>query len=442
MVGLIVLLIGLTALYVGAEFAAVSARRTRINQMALEGNRLAGMLEPIMADPRRLDNYIAACQLGITATSLILGWYGQSAIATRIAPYLIGLGGLQATAAQSIAATVVLIVLTIFTVVLGELAPKSIALRYPERLALLTIVPMRWSMALFRPAIALFNGTGTLILRLLGVPPAGPHIHVHSPEEIDLLVAESAKGGLLDSDERQLLHNAFRIGDLTAAEVMISRTRLVAAPTGMPLPDLLELTCETGFSRIPLYHKTIDQVAGIVHVKDLFRLHAAGRGDVESIIRPAPFVPETTRAVDIWNRLRHERSYVAIVFDEYGGTAGMITVEDLLEEIFGEMQEEYGEEPALIAPGPDGCVRLHGEVRIDDVNERFDLGLPSEAVHTIGGLVLAMLNRPAHPGDRVTIGDTTLRVETVSGNTVREVVLCPSEGRLPQTAGEGGARHG
>jgi putative hemolysin len=437
-VAVTVLMIGLTALYVGAEFAAVSARRTRIAQMAAAGDRLARLLEPIMADPHRLDNFIAACQLGITATSLVLGFYGQSVIATALAPLLSSLGGVQAATAQSIAAAVVLIGLTVFTVVLGELVPKSVALRYPERLALLTVVPLRWSMALFRPAIALFNGTGALILRLLGVPPAGPHMHVHSPEEIDLLVAESAKGGLLDSDERQLLHNAFRVSDLTAAQVMVPRMRLVTASTVTPLADLLELTCETGFSRIPLYRETIDQIAGIVHVKDLFRLHVAGQDDVTSILRTVPFVPDTTSAIDIWNLLRREGSYVAIVFDEYGGTAGMITVEDLIEELFGELQEEYREEPALIAVGRDGCVRLHGQVRIDDVNERFDLDLPIDKVNTIGGLVLAALDRPAHAGDQVDVAGATLRVETVSGNLIREVVLCPPGGRTTQVTGAEG----
>jgi putative hemolysin len=438
MVTVTVLMIGLTALYVGAEFAAVSARRTRIGQMATAGNRLARMLEPIMADPHQLDNFIAACQLGITATSLVLGFYGQSVIATALAPLLISLGGLQAATAQSIAATVVLIGLTVFTVVLGELVPKSVALRYPERLALLTIVPLRWSMVLFRPAIALFNGTGALILRLLGVPPAGPHMHVHSPEEIDLLVAESAKGGLLDADERQLLHNAFRVGDLTATQIMVPRTRLVAASMVTPLADLLELTCETGFSRIPLYREMIDEIAGIVHVKDLFRLRVAGQDDVASILRAVPFVPETTSAVDIWNLIRREGSYVAIVFDEYGGTAGMITVEDLIEELFGELQEEYGEEPTLIVVGLDGCVRLHGQVRIDDVNERFGLDLPIDKVNTIGGLVLAALDRPARVGDHVNVAGTTVRVETVSGNLIREVVLYPPGARtVPATGAEG-----
>ncbi|HMQ34683.1 MAG TPA: CNNM domain-containing protein, partial [Chloroflexaceae bacterium] len=212
------LMIGLNALYVAAEFATVSARRVRLRQAAAEGDRLARLLVPIVDDPHRLDTYVATCQLGITASSLVLGYYGQAAIARAIAPLLVGFGG--ELAAQSISTVLVLVLLTTVQVVLGELVPKSVALRYPERLALLTVLPLRWSMALFRPFIALFNGTGTLILRALGVPPAGGHAHVHSPEELELLVQESARGGLLESDERELLANAFHISDQTAGDIM------------------------------------------------------------------------------------------------------------------------------------------------------------------------------------------------------------------------------
>lgn len=439
MIGLTTLMIAFNALYVAAEFATVSARRARISQQAAEGDRLAKMLTPIMSDPKRLDTYVAACQLGITASSLVLGFYGQSAIARALTPLLARLGGMQEAAAQSIAATVVLIVLTILQVLLGELVPKSVAVRNPERLALLTVVPMRWSMTLFRPAIALFNGTGTLILRLLGIPPAEHHMHVHSPEEIELLVAESAKGGLLESDERQLLRNAFRVGELTAAEVMVPRNRLVAAAIDTPLHELLELATASAFTRIPLYDQSIDDIRGIVHLKDLFRLHVEGRKDVASVLRTVPFVPESKPAVEVWNLLRQQGSYVVIVFDEFGGTAGMITIEDLLEEIFGELQDEYDEEGALLAAGPDGRVRLRGDVLISDINDWFGLRLPTEEVHTISGLAVAALGRPPRVGDEVEVQGATLRIETVSGTSARELSLIPPSGSsfaLPESFSE------
>lgn len=428
------LMIGLNALYVAAEFATVSSRRARVSQLASAGNRLARLLMPIMDDTQRLDNYVAACQLGITASSLVLGFYGQSAIATTLAPLLSSLGGLQELAAQSTAATLVLIVLTILQVLLGELVPKSVALRYPERLALLTVVPMRWSMVLFRPAIALFNGTGSLILRLLGVPPAGHQAHLHSPEELILLIGESAKGGLLEADERQLLDNAFRVGALTAAQVMVPRTRMAAAPVTTSLQELLSLTTNTGYTRIPLYEKSIDDILGIVHLKDLFQLYTHGHNDVVSVLRTVPFVPESKPAVEVWSQLRQEHSYVAIVFDEFGGTAGMITIEDLLEEIFGEFQDESDQEMPLVATGPDGIIRLHGEFLITDLNQRFGLNLPTESAHTVGGLIMGALGRTPRVGDNVVIDGAQLRVERVGGLAIREVsIILASENKGGET---------
>lgn len=430
------LMIAANALYVAAEFATVSARRTRISQEATAGNRLAKLLQPIMADSQRLDTYVAACQLGITLSSLVLGFYGQSTIAGALAPWLSRLGGVALPAAQSIAATVVLVLLTILQVLLGELVPKSVALRYPERMALFTVVPMRWSMLIFRPLIALFNGTGGLILRLIGVPPASHHQHLHSPEEIGLLVAESTRGGFLEADERQLLRNAFRVGELAASSVMVPRTSLIAAPSESTVDALLELAAGSGYTRIPLYQGTIDSIAGIVHFKDLYRLHLEGVQDTKDILRTVPFVPESKPANEVWNELRERQSYLAVVFDEYGGTAGIITVEDLIEEIFGEVQDEYDEELALIAADPDGRVRVRGDVLVSDVNELIGLRLPEDEAHTIGGLAMSTLERPPRPGDEVRFGETSIRVEVISGQAVREVSITQPQASEQITNGE------
>jgi putative hemolysin len=418
-IALTTLMIAVNALYVAAEFATVSARRTRLRQEAAAGNRMARLLTPIVDDSRRLDNYVAACQLGITASSLVLGYYGQAAIARELSPLLARLGG--ELAAQSLSAVIVLVLLTILQVVFGELVPKSVALRYPERVALATVAPLRWSMALFRPFIALFNGTGNLILRALGVPPASGHAHVHSPEELALLVAESAKGGLIEPDERELLSNAFRINEATAGDIMVPRTSLTAAPLSTPVPELIALATREGYSRIPLFRASIDEIAGIVHIRDLYRLHVAGQRDVGAALRSVPFVPEAKPAVDVWNQLRAERSYVAIVFDEHGGTAGMITLEDLIEEIFGELEDEFDAEPLQLIGGDPERVNLPGETAIDELNERYGLRLPDDEVRTVGGLVLAALGRAPRAGDEVTVEGAALRVEAVEGNAVARV---------------------
>jgi CBS domain containing-hemolysin-like protein len=418
------LMIAFNALYVAAEFATVSARKTSLRREAQAGGRLARMLVPIIDDPRRLDRYVATCQLGITASSLVLGYYGQAAIAGLLTPLFVGFGG--AVAAQSISAIVVLVLLTIFQVVLGELVPKSVAVRYPERLAALTVVPLRWSMLLFHPFIVLFNGTGNLILRALGVPPSAGHAHVHSPDELQLLVAESAKGGLLEDDERELLTNAFQISEQSAADIMVPRTKLTAAPLTIPLLDLLRLAAREGYSRIPLYRESIDDIAGIVHIRDLYRLHVAGERSVTPALRQVPLVPESASASDVWNRLRQEGSYVAIVFDEYGGTAGMITVEDMIEEIFGDVEDEFDTEPMVMTRGADGRAQLAGDVPVDEANAAYSLGLPTDGPHTVGGLILDALGREPRAGDEVIVAGTRLRVEEVEGTVIRWISVLPA----------------
>ncbi len=431
------LLIFINGLYVAAEFATVSSRRTRISQTASSGNRFARMLLPIVEDSQTLDKYVAACQLGITASSLVLGAFGQNVIASRLVDpitELLGyvLPGLEsvgitssATAsalATTIAVTGVLLVLTLLQVIMGELFPKSVALQYPERLAMLTVVPVRWSLVLLRPLIWFFNGSGILVLRLLGIDTRTGHGRIHSPEEIEILVSESYEGGLLDDEERQLLRNAFRLRDLTARQVMAHRTRIVAAPVGSGVIELLEIALEAGHTRIPLYQETIDKIIGFVHIKDLFRLHVEGKENLAEILREVVHVPESSPIVDVWETLNQQRQYIAIVFDEYGGTAGLITFEDLIEEIFGELQDEFDDESALISLDDEGRVHLRGDLLVTDVNEYLELELPATA-DTLSGLVISELGRPPEVGDEIIVGETVIRVETMVDRGVSEVSL-------------------
>jgi putative hemolysin len=444
------LLIFINALYVGAEFATVSSRRTRINQMAGSGNQLARMLLPIIEDTHALDRYIAACQLGITASSLVLGAVGQNAVAGRLTPMLADgliradswLGGIGVTteavaftAAASISATGVLILLTILQVVFGELFPKSVAVQHPERVALATVVPVRWSLYLFRPLIWLLNGSGNLLLRLLRVDMSVSHGRVHSPQEIELLVTESHEGGLLDDEERQMLRNALRLRDLTARQVMIHRTRLVAAPVESSVVEIMQLALEVGHTRIPVYQDTVDHIIGFVHIKDLFRLYVAGNQNLAEIMRDVVHVPETLPVVDVLETLRNKRQYMAIVFDEFGGTAGLITFEDLIEEIFGELQDEFDDEMALISLDAQGRIYLRADLLVSDVNEYLRLELPDVA-DTLGGLVLSELGRPPEVGDEVAVGGTTIRVEATVDMGASEVSLQMASDGVTSQLGE------
>ena len=345
---LVTTMIAFNALYVAGEFAAVSARKTRIIEQAQKGDRLARTLLPVLEDPKRLDNYIAASQVGITLSSIILGIYGQRAVAPLIEPLLVRLPFInEQVAAAGVAAVFILILFTTLQVIFGELIPKSLAIQYPERVAKATVYPMSFSANwVLRPLIVILNGSGALLLRLMGVEYGGGHAHVHSPEEIQLLIQQSYKGGLLDARGQLLLTNAFRIRDLSAAEIMIPRSEIVAIDVDTPIRKALRFVVECRHTRIPVYRHDLDQILGFVHAKDLFRLHNSGVGDadLEKAVRKASFIPEATSLKEAWNILSDEHHYLAIVVDESGKTVGLMTQEDLLEELFGELEEEFEEE--------------------------------------------------------------------------------------------------
>jgi putative hemolysin len=436
----VALLIFINAFYVAGEFSSVSARRTRIIHMADEGNRLARLLLPVLEDDRKLDNYIAASQVGITLSSIVLGIYGEQQIAPQIAPWLarlpLGLGSSAGAevAATGIAATLVLIVLTTLQVILGELVPKSIAIQYPERLALVTAVPMKWSAeVVLRPLIAILNGSGTLILRLLGVHRGREHAHVHSPEEILLLVRESHRGGLIDAEQRQFLQSVFRTSGTHAGEVAVPRNRIVAASVDQPVAEVLQMAAESAFTRIPLYEGDIDYITGFVHLRDLFALYRQDpRADLRQVQRPVPFVPETLTIAQVWDRLDEADSYLAIVFDEFGGTSGLVTREDLVEELFGELQDEFDRERAMITPAGEGRLVVRGDMLINMLNDLLEVNLPHQVSHTVGGLLMEKLGRVPMVGDAVEVEGIQLRVEAVSYNAVTSVrVTLPGGGGKP-----------
>ncbi len=442
MVLVVTLMVGFNALYVAGEFATVGARKTRITQLAEEGNLLAKMILPVLSDPHKLDNYIAASQVGITLSSLVLGIYGQNQIAPLLEP-LIALLPLDAlpsaggeVAAAGISATLVLFLLTTLQVVFGELVPKSVALQYPERMALVTAIPMKWSADyILKPLIVLLNGSGTLILKMLGVQHSGEHTHVHSPEEIVILVKESYQGGLLDAEDRELLRNVFRVGETRAVEIAMPRARMVAASIDKPVEEVLRLAADSAFTRIPIYEKDIDHIIGFAHLKDLFNLyHADQNADLRSVVRPVPYVPETLTNLEVWRRLNEEESYLAIVLDEYGGTSGMITLEDVIEELFGELQDEFDKERALITPMGGSRLVVRGDMAINYLNNLLDIDLPHDTSHSLGGLVLDRLGRIPEVGDTVEVQGIGLQVTAVANNTVNEVSLTLPPGKeMPST---------
>jgi putative hemolysin len=420
----ILVMVLINALYVAAEFATVGSRRSRVQESAEAGNRSAAGLLKILQDPKRLDTYVAACQIGITLSSLVAGAYGQSQLTPLLTPALGAVGG-------AVTATVVVLVfITAFQVILGELLPKTVALRYPERLAMATLVPMQFSLVLFRPLIFIFNGTAFALMRAWKLNMDHSHSHVHSPEELQGLYRESAAGGLIDAAERDMVAGVLNIEDRVVREIMTPRTRLITVPSHLSVQDALVRLASSAYSRFPVTGEHHDDVIGVIHLRSLFL--AAERTPDRSVshIMVTPLIISDAMPVpDLWRRLRDAGRHSAVVVDEYGNVAGMVTLEDALEEIFGEVQDEFDQEDELISvTGSRATVR--GDIRLDSLNDRFDLDLPTDEVDTVSGLVWQELGRLPLAGDEVRVGngDLIMRVEAMERRAVRRVSFSLPQG--------------
>ena len=423
---IILVLILVNAFYVAAEFATVSVRRSRVSQLAQEGNWMARQLLPVLGDPQKLDRYVAACQIGITLSSLILGAYGQAHLAAALGPMLERYGAMGEAAAQSLAALVVLIGLTASQVVIGELVPKSLALQFPTQVSLYLVVPMQWSTRLMAWFIAMLNGSGMLILRALQVPHVG-HRHIHSPEEIELLMVESRKGGSVEADEHERLHRAIHLSARTARELMVPRLHLAMVDADDAPAEILKQMVESPYTRLPVYRGSPDQVIGILHTKDLAlrlgELRAGGR--LEQFLRPVVAVPENVTGDRLLATMRERRTHQLLVMDQYGGLAGLVTLEDVLGEMLGDMTDELKGDAPAPERLPDGRLRLPARWRIDEVADRLTLSWPGEAT-TVGGQVLEAFGRLPALGETVTLDGVEFEVERMTGHSIVSVIATPA----------------
>lgn len=416
-------LILVNAVYVAAEFAAVSVRRSRIQQMAADGNLLAAWLLPVVQSPAALDRYIAACQIGITLSSLVLGAYAQSTFAVWLTPYFASMAGLQNVAAQSTSTVVVLLLLTVSQVIFAELVPKSLALQHPTYTALYTLFAMIPSQWIYRPFIKWLNGTGLLLLRLIGASPQA-HRHIHSPDEIELLIAESRDGGLLEPDEHRRLQRALRLNLRQARQLMKPRTKIAGLDLNTPLTEVITYVAQSPYSRLLVYRDSLDNVVGMVHTKDLVRwfLSDGSKGSLEVLVKPIISVHESVTADRILRELRERRSHQALVVDEFGGTAGLLTLEDVLSELVGDVGDEFKPAEPAAETLPDGRTRLPGAMAVDDAAAALDTEWESGEAATIGGLVTSVLGHLPEPGETVKVGDYELEVERVAERAVESVL--------------------
>lgn len=423
--GIILLLVLLTALYVAAEFAAVGARRSRLRRMAEDGHALAARALPVLEDPRELDRYIAASQVGITLSSLVAGAYAQAILAPRAAPLLIRLADVEPDLALQISAIVILTVLTVLSVILGELVPKGLALQHPTETLIYTLIPMQWSLRAYAWLIAIFNGSGNLILRAFGVASTG-HRHVHSPEEIALLIAESRDGGLLEPQEQVRLHRALRLGLRDARQLMVPRERLAAVALETPWRDVLRVVATSPFSRLPIFRGSLDDIVGILHTKHVvthFVEHPDG-GALANLVRPVLRVPGTLSADRLLAFLRERRSHQALVVDASDAVVGMITLEDVLGELLGSVPDEFKVPRLLPIRLSNGRVRLPGDLPLERARLWVEGAWPTEPL-TVGEFITREAGRIPESGENVVIWELAVEVESVENDRIAAVIVTP-----------------
>lgn len=413
--------LALNALYVAAEFALVAAPRAAIEHRAGEGDLLSGRLVRLLGSSHAQDRYIATAQLGITIASLGLGMFGEHGLADWLAPQLAWLGDYRWVTAHGVASVTSVAVLTCLHIVIGEMLPKSLALQHTERSARWLYWPMRASWYLAFPFVWTFNGVSELALRVIGIRREHSEEQVHTPEELRLIVEESEEGGALREESGRLLKELFEFGDLTAAQVMTPRVRVTGIPLGASAADVRGLLLTRLHTRYPVFDGDLDHIVGMLHVKDLLRRVVSDARDVITVadVRPIPVVLETTPLDDVLATMQRANAHLAAVLDEHGGTAGTVSIEDLSEEVVGEIAEDATDVPSFIEDAP-GVWRVAGTARLDEVGQRFDLDLEHDDVDSVSGLVLARLGRPPVLGDLVEFRHLRFEVLSLAGKGVRE----------------------
>jgi CBS domain containing-hemolysin-like protein len=420
-------LVAVNAFFVAAEFALVRVRVTRIEELVGTGVRRAVATREVL---RHLDAYISACQLGITLTSLGLGWVGEPAFARLFEPMFAWTGAWSAAASHSAAIVSAFALITFLHVVLGELAPKTFAITHPESTALAVSWPLHAFKSVFWPLIALMNGTSNFIVRLAGLTPASEGSLAHSEAELRMILAVSEKSGVLSGTHARLLSKALDFPDRTVRQILIPRGDVIFLDLRHSYAENLVRARDYGHTRYPLCDGGIDHVIGVVNIKDLFPLAAppATGGDLRAIARPPLFVPDTVRIEQALALFQKRRLHLGVVVDEYGGTAGVVTLEDVLEELIGEIQDEYDQESPKVQPQPDGRLLVDAALSLDDMDSLLGIADDGEEdVDTIAGLVLARLGRIARVGDAVRIGGRRVEVVKVRGRRIVRIAVSPPE---------------
>lgn len=440
---IVLFLVAANGFFVATEFALVSSRSTRIDQLAAAGNRAARIVQRAKSNPTR---FISGTQLGVTIASLLLGWIGENTFAQLIQPLLdttlLLLGqsaaapGEISTSAHAVASVLALFMITFFHITLGEQVPKILALQRAESIILFTVQPVSALAWVFRPFISLLYLFTNVVLRAIGLEYHGEEHAVHSQEELQLLVTQSARAGLMTAPARELVQRAFVFGDQTAGEVMVPRTEIVALPLDSTVQDALRFAQRHRHTRFPVYEKTIDNVVGILSAKDLLSVAARrgprtplGDGGLRGLIRPPVIVPQGAAVIEVLARMKAARQPVAVVLDEFGGTAGIVTLKDLVSRLLGSVGDEYAPATHDVRALADGTIVADGLTLVEDINAQLGTHFDASEVDSLGGLVFSRLGRRPRVGDEVDIGGNyRARVERLDGLRVARVRLLPPRG--------------
>jgi CBS domain containing-hemolysin-like protein len=425
---IVVGLVLLNGLFVAAEFAIVGAPRATMAHLAERGNPRARRVSEILDDPRQQDRFIATAQIGITVASLGLGMYGEHALAEWLARYIEPVNTGEWIATHALASVLAIAILTYLHIVIGEMVPKALALQHAAGTVLWVAPLMLGIQRAILPLVVGLNALGNHMLRLVGIrrQEVGAERY-HTTEELQFIIEESQEGGLLRGEAGHILQELFEFGDLTAGEVMVPRVHVLGIPVGAHPDELRTLVRAQPHTRYPVYQASLDNIVGSLHIKDLLRLLVANRAVTERDPRPLPYVPGPAPLDEVLAAMRRHRSQMAVVMDQHGGTAGLITIEDLFEEVVGEIEEGRGRMPIV----RDAAGRLHvrGTVRLEELTAPLGHSIENPKVTTVSGLVLTMLGRPAVVGDVVTCRDVRIEVTAVAGRGVQDAVITPPPAR-------------
>lgn len=418
---LVVILIAVNGFFVAAEFAIVKVRATQIETLINTENRRAKMAKEVIS---HLDTYLSASQLGVTMASIALGWVGEPVVSRLLAPVIDFFGITDPRLIHGVSFALGFAIITFLHITIGEQAPKCAAIQYSKTTTMYVAFPLKIFYTVFKPFILLINISSNFLLKIIGIKPISDHELAHSEEEIRLLIADGQKSGVIDATEYKLIENIFDFTETTVKEIMVPRTQMFALNIDNSFDENFKKAVESGFTRIPVFRETVDTIIGILYVKDLFKIDRSAPQDLEKILRTVYFAPETTSISRLMHDFQQQKIHMGVVIDEFGGTSGLITLENILEKIVGQIQDEYDDERKDFELHADGSYTVDAKMRIDDFNEQFKADIPGDGNYeTLAGFLNEKAGHIPNLGEEIRHGSLSFKITKKSPKQIQQVKL-------------------